>query len=321
MTLDEELLASELPDDPELAEELRSYFPPALRNRLGTHIAGHPLRREIIATVVTNEIINRARITFVHDMRARTGGSAPEIAQAYTIVREIFELRRLWTEIEALDNKVSPQVQIDMLLEIAELIERASAWLLYRKRLNPGREIAHFAPRARSLAASLFELLPARDRSVVAERSLRLSEAGVPEALATRIGATMFLAAALDIADLAARSGQPLDRAARVYYGVGAQFALEEMLAAASRLPAETAWQKQAVEATIDDLFALQADLAVRILGSDCAAQPDPLAAWSAARRAPLAAIEPLISELRAAATPDLAMLVVAGRQLRHAVG
>jgi glutamate dehydrogenase len=131
----------------------------------------------------------------------------------------------------------------------------------------------------------------------------------------------MFLAAALDIADLAARSAQPLDRAARVYYGVGAQFALEEMLGAARQLPAETAWQKQAVEATIDDLFTLQADLAARILASDSAAKPDPLAAWSAARPAALAAAETLIGELRAATTPDLAMLVVAGRQLRHAVG
>ncbi len=254
-------------------------------------------------------------------MRARTGRSGLEIAQAFTIVREIFALRALWTEIEALDNKVSAQVQIDMLLEIAELIERASAWLLYRKRLDPSREIAHFASGVRGLAASLFQLLPAHDRSVVAERSLRLSEAGVPKALASRIGAMMFLAAALDIADLAQRSGQPLDRAARVYYAVGAQFALDEMLAAARRLPAETAWQKQAVEATIDDLFALQADLAARILASDYAAQPDPVAAWSAARPAALAATEPLISELRAATTPDLAMLVVAGRQLRRAVG
>jgi glutamate dehydrogenase len=321
MTLDAELLASGLPDASEFDEELRSYFPAALRDRLGAQIAGHPLRREIIATVVTNEIINRARITFVHDMRARTGRSAPEIAQAYTIVREIFELRALWAKIEALDNKVVPRVQIDMLLEIAELIERASAWLLYRERFDPGRGIVHFAPGVRTLAASLFELLPARDRSAVAERSLRLTEAGVPEALATRIGAMMFLAAALDIAGLAARSGQPLDRAARIYYGVGAQFALDEMRAAAYRLRTETPWQKQAIEATVDDFFALQSDLAARILASRCAAQPDPLAAWSAARPATLAAIEPLISELRAAATPDLAMLVVAGRQLRHAVG
>jgi NAD-specific glutamate dehydrogenase len=65
-------------------------------------------------------------------------------------------------------------------------------------------------------------------------------------------------------------------------------------------------------------LFALQTDLAARILASDCSAQPDPIAAWSAAHAAALAPVEPLIRELRVTATPDLAMLVVAGRQLRH---
>ena len=131
----------------------------------------------------------------------------------------------------------------------------------------------------------------------------------------------MFLAASLEIADLAESCGQPLDRAARVYFGVGAQFALDEMRVAARRLLGETVWQKQAVEATIDDLFALQADLTARILRSEYAAGADPLAAWSRAHTAELAAAEPLIRELRAATTPDLAMLVVAGRQLRHAAG
>ena len=322
MTLYEALLASALPDAAELADELRSYFPGAVRHRLAAQIATHPLHREIIATVVTNEIVNRARITFVHDMRARTGRSAAEVAQAYMIVREVFELRDLWTEIEALDNKVAAQVQIEMLLEIADLVERAAAWLLYRKRLTIGPEIGRFAPSVRSIAASLFDLLPPSDRNLVSERSLHFAEAGVPEALATRVGGTMFLAAALDIADLAERSGQELDQAARVYYAVGAQFALDEMRIAARRLRAETPWQKQAVEATIDDLFALQTDLAARILASGSSTQPeDPIAAWSAAHAAALAPAEPLLRELRVTATPDLAMLVVAGRQLRHALG
>ncbi len=322
MTLCDALLASALPDAEELADELRSYFPQAVRRRFAAQIATHPLHREIIATVLTNEIVNRARMTFIHDMRARTGRTPTEIAQAYIIVRKGFELRRLWAEIEALDNKVAAQVQIEMLLEIANLVERAAGWLLYRKRLAIGPETARFAPSVRSIAGSLFDLLPPSDRNLVSERSLRFAEAGVPEALATRVGGTMFLAAALDIADLAERSGQELDQAARVYYAVGAQFALDEMRIAARRLHAETRWQKQAVEATIDDLFALQTDFAARILASSSSCQPeDPIAAWSAAHEAALAPAEPLIRELRVTATPDLAMLVVASRQLRHALG
>jgi glutamate dehydrogenase len=320
MALDEELLASALPDAPELAGELGGYFPSAVRDRLGDQIAGHPLRREIIATTVTNELINRARITFVHDMRARTGRSTAEIAQAYIIVREVFGLRDLWGGIEALDNKVASQTQIEMLAEIADLIERAAAWLLYRRRVELGAEIARFASGVRSLGASLLALLPAPDHSTVVGRSLHLTEAGVPEALAARLAGTPYLAAALDITDLADRARQPLEQAARAYYGVGYRFALDDMRAAARRLPADTQWQKQAVEAIVDDLFGLQADLAARVLESDQAGEADALAAWSAAHAAALATTEPLVRELRAATAPDLAMLIVVGHQLRQAL-
>jgi glutamate dehydrogenase len=237
------------------------------------------------------------------------------------IVRDVFGLRDLWAEIEALDNRVAAPVQIEMSLEIADLIERAAGWLLHRKRLAVGPEIARLAPTVRVIASSLFDLLPPTDRKLVSERGHRFAEAGAPEALATRLGGTMFLAAAFDIADLAERSGQNIQKVAQIYYATGAQFALDEMRLAARRLRAETTWQKQAVDATIDDLFVLQTDLAADILASSGSKQLDPIAAWSAAHAAALAPAEPLIRELRVTASPDLAMLVVAGRQLRHALG
>ena len=119
MALDGDILGSDLPDMPELADELRGYFPTALRDRLAPQIPSHPLRREITATIVTNDLVNRAGITFIRDMRARTGRTAPDIARAYLIVREVFDLPRLWAEIEALDNKVGARVQTEMLLDIA----------------------------------------------------------------------------------------------------------------------------------------------------------------------------------------------------------
>jgi glutamate dehydrogenase len=321
MALDAELLASDLPDRPELEDELRGYFPSALRARLGAQIPTHPLRREIVATLVTNDLVNRAGITFVSDMRARTGRPAPEIARAYLIVRDIFELRRLWAEIEALDNQIAARVQTEMLLEIGLVLEHSAAWLMRHRRLDFAAEHARLAPGVRSLAASLTEWLPPRDRSLAAERSLRLTEAGVPAALAERLGAMMFLAPALDIAELAEDAAQPLERAARVYYGVGVRFALDEMRAAARRLPAETQWQKLAVEATVDDLLALQSDITRRVLANGHAGDPDPLAGWAADNATAFAPAEVLARELRATTAPDLALLVVAARQLRQALG
>jgi len=321
MALDDELLASELPDAPELAGELRDYFPAALRDRLGTLVPTHPLRREITATIVTNDLVNRAGISFVSDLRARTGRTAAEIARAYLIVREIFELRPLWAEIEALDNRVAARVQSEMLLEVVAVIEHSAAWLLHRRRLDLASEPARLAPGVRNLAASLCDLLPAHDKDFAAERSRRLAEAGVPPALAARIGAMVFLAPALDIAELAEAAAQPLDRAARIYYGCGERFAIDDMRIAAGRLPVETRWQKLAVEATVDDLATLQGDIARRILASAHAYEPDPLAAWAAENAEALAPAETVALELRASTAPDLALLVVAARRLRHALG
>jgi glutamate dehydrogenase len=321
MALDDELLASDLPDSAGLLAALRGYFPTPLRERLAAEIERHPLRREITATVVTNEVINRAGMTFVTDMRARTGRRAPDIARGYLVVREAFALGQLWSAIEVLDNIVAASVQTAMLLDISDLVERTAGWLLRHRHLDIGRDSERFRPAVESLASSLGELLPAGDAGTVALRNSRLLAAGVPEALAGRIAALPFLASSFEIADLAERAEQPLEQAARVYYGVGGHFALDEMRECAMRLPVETNWQKLAAEAMTDDLYTLQAELALRILRSRAAKEADPLAAWTAARDGALAPAEALIRELRAAKTPDLAMLVVATRQLQHALG
>jgi glutamate dehydrogenase len=318
MALYGELLASDLPDAPELAGELSDYFPSALRDRLAAQIVAHPLHREITATVVTNDLVNRAGITFVSEMQARTGCTVPEAARAYTILHEVFGLRALWSDIEALDNRVAARTQIEMLLAIGDLVEHAATWLLRRRQLELGREIARFAPSVRGLAASFSELLPAPDRSLLAERSQRLQASGVPDPLAGQIAGLIFLASALDIGELAERTAQPLDRTARVYYEAGARFALDEMRTTARRLPSETSWQKRAIEETTDDLFVLQADIAARILASEHVMGPDPVAAWTVARGRALSQAEAVARELRATTTPDLAMLVVASRQLRR---
>ena len=324
MSLDHELLQSDLPDAPELADELCAYFPPALREPFRAQILAHPLKREIAATIVANDVVNRGGLTFIHDLQASSGRSAADIARAYRIVRQAFSLRPLWAEIEALDNQVAAQVPHEMLIDIAGVVEHAAAWLLRENRLDLAADAARFAPAVGGLAAIVAELLPPSERAEYDRRLARLAAAGVPQALAARVAGVVFLTTAFEIADLAARAGQTVaqgvERAARCFYGVGARFAFDELRAAGRRLPAETAWQKTAVESLIDDFYALQTGLAERVLKSSDGAE-DPVAAWTASRAAQLAPADAIAAELRAAPNPDLAMLVVAGRQLRQALG
>jgi glutamate dehydrogenase len=321
MSLDHDLLASDLPDLPELAADLREYFPPALRERFAAQIAAHPLKREITATVVTNDLVNRAGLTFIHDMRARTGHEAPDIARSYRIVRDVFGLPALWAQIEALDNRVAAPVQIQMLLEIAGLIEHVAGWLLRANRLDLGHEIARFAPPVQRLAEIIPELLPPSQRALLDHRAAQFAAAGVPQPLAERIAGAIFLTTALEIGELAERSAGGVDHAAKIFYGVGARFALDLLREAARRLPAETSWQKAAVETLIDDFYLLQTDFALSVLQSGGNGAADPLTAWLESHAAGLAPADAIAAELRGATAPDLAMLVVAGRQLRQALG
>jgi glutamate dehydrogenase len=126
-------------------------------------------------------------------MRAHTGRAPADIARAYRIVREVFELASAWANIEALDNRVAAGVQSEMLLDIAGLVEHATAWLLRNERLDLGHDIERLKPSIRELAGLLPTLLPASDRAIVEERARRLEAAGVPQRLATAIAGAPLL--------------------------------------------------------------------------------------------------------------------------------
>ena len=117
IALGQELLASDLPEDPYLSSELERYFPARLGEEFGAQLQRHPLRREIIASRVVNDLVNRAGTTFAFRLGDETGAGADDIARAYAVAREVFGLRGLWAEIEALDGLVPAETQTGMLLQ------------------------------------------------------------------------------------------------------------------------------------------------------------------------------------------------------------
>src|SRR5581483_1903070 len=151
--LNNHLLASDVPEDPYLSNELTRYFPAPIRERFGRTIVRHRLRREIIATATTNSLINRMGPTFVPRAQDETGADPAQIARAYTAAREIFDMRALWAQIEGLDNRVPAKVQYAMHFQTARLLRHMTYWLLaHRKQeLHVDEAVAEFRKGVRQL--------------------------------------------------------------------------------------------------------------------------------------------------------------------------
>jgi glutamate dehydrogenase len=321
VALYEEILASTLPDDPYMQEDLALYFPTPLRSRFGAEIAGHRLRREIIATAVTNSMVNRVGVAFAHEVRERTGMAAADIALAYVVAREVFGMRALWRDIEALDNRAPAAVQAAMLAECGRVTERGAIWFLRAGGANMsiGGEIAAYGESVRELAASLEGLLSESDRRLLRERAAQFAQPGVPAELAARVAGLGYLAAVLDIVRLARAAGIPVAQVGRTYFAVGDRFGFDWLRRAAAGLPTDNAWNKLAVSAIIEDLYGHQCALTARVLdGASNGLPPERLLdAWAEARRPQVARTEQLLAELQSVAAPDLAMLAVANQQLK----
>ena len=320
IVLYQDLLASDLPDAPLLVEDLAIYFPEPLRVRFRPAIERHRLRREIIATYITNNMINRVRPTFVMQMCENTGKQAGDIARAFAIVRESFDLRSVWADIESLDEMLDAKKQIEMMIEVGRLLEHAVQWLLRSgyERLDIAAFVEEFRTRVMSLWTHLNDVLPPALLATMKARQAELETGGIPERLAYRIASLPVMTAAFDIVRLT-RSGRNVADVARVYFGLGARFGLDRLRAAGVSIVAETPWQKAAVAAVIDDLFNYQSTLASRVIAETNGAR-DPVDAWLASRSRAVDRIDQMITDFRAATTIDLAMLTVASRHLRALV-
>ncbi|MDP9190564.1 MAG: NAD-glutamate dehydrogenase [Acidobacteriota bacterium] len=323
MVLFEDLVKTDLPDDPQLADDLVRYFPDDVRVRFRAAIERHRLRREIIATVVTNAMINRVRPTFAWHMFEETGKGYADIARAFIIMRDSFDLRTIWAEIEALDNKLPARVQIDMMIAVASLLERAILWLLrsdYEK-LDIAAYVSEFQPRIAAIQEQLVNVLPASMLNRVRVREAELSEDGIPESLARRVASLDIMTSAMDIIRISRTDdAHGVEDVARVYFGIGERFNLDRLRTASQSVSAETPWQKTALSTLVEDLYGYQSVLASRVISESDGTTVEPVETWLSQRPRVVERVDQTIHDFRASTTVDLAMLAVTSRQLRSLV-
>ena len=343
------LVDSHLADDPWFHRTLSQYFPAQIRERFDDKLDTHPLRREIIATVVANQIINYGGIAFAYRVVDDSGSDLVDVARAFTVAMEIFELESYATRHAQLDADVPLELWNRMSLRMRRLLDRVVRWFLHRQDTDSG--IQELVEMYRPIVALRFgnDRLLGEESAERARTEAELAERqGVPRALAVEWAELLDAFALLDVARLAQAQGiagyEPGDAAAssddtaqgsgegvtvqmiaRVYFALFDRYGLENLLNRITALPQTTRWENMARIAMREDLYSTLVALAGQALDSPGDNAQEKVQAWEQENADRLERLREVLDEIESMADSgdagaELAALSVALRTLRSAL-
>ncbi|MDE3016158.1 MAG: NAD-glutamate dehydrogenase [Pseudomonadota bacterium] len=319
MELCRSLLESSLPDEPYFAADLIRYFPAAMRDGFASAISQHHLKREIIATVVTNSLINRAGMTFVFDIAEDLGVGPRDITAAYALARDAFDLRTLWDALEAAESSVAAQTLADMQRLTGEFLEQVTVWLLRNLPLpiDIDKASRELLPAAGNIEQYRNSWHSEETRQSQETLLAKLKEQQVPEALAHRIAGLELLSSAFNIVTVAREVNLPIGDVGKAYFSLGARLHFGWLRSCADKIVAGSYWDRLAVQSIIADLYDEQ-----RRLTAIAIRHPETgVSGWCEAHLGMLKRYEQLTSGMKAGNPVDTAMLMVVLRHIRSLGG
>ena len=324
LALKDEVLANGLLDGEAFTRRLPEYFPRPLRGASGGAIANHPLRRQIGATLVVNDVVDNGGLSYAFRLAKEMAVSAADAVCAFTVVTEVYDLRSRWQWIDTDGRELPTSVTDRLILRTRRLLDRASRWMLFHRPqpLEVGAEIDRFRPVVRELGPVVADLLTGRERRVVEQETRRLVDSRVPEPVAREHACLLATYALLDIADIAEQAEHPRAATAELYFALSEHLGVDEMLNAVAALEHGNRWHALARLALRDDLYhSLSAVTLDVLLTSDPAVgTEEKIGNWQRGNAARLARARHTLDEIGASGRTDLLTLSVAANQIRRMV-
>jgi glutamate dehydrogenase len=314
------LAASKLVSSDIFVPDLLAYFPRELQDRYREDLLAHPLRREIVATVLTNEIVNRAGITYIQSIHQDTGHDICNIVRVYGVIRDVFALSPLWEAIEALQRVVDADTHIALFTAVTRFLRRMSVWFLSNSEHPPAMEtlVKQYGESITTFVAQLDVIVSPSTAEIRSQQVAGWVSAGVPEALAANVANLDLFLSACDIAMLDHASSLSLPGIGRLYYELGSRLHLSWLRQFINGFAATTYWDRLAMRNAVSELYDEQRRLTQSVLqgmgeGADWQGALD---AWLEHNQGEVERFARLIAEIRLSEKQDMAMMIVALRQL-----
>ncbi len=322
LALKEDLLAGDLPDQEVFASRLPSYFPTTLRDQFTSEIRSHQLRREIVTTMLVNDVVDTAGISYAYRVAEDVGVAPIDAVRSFAAGDAIFGFGQVWRQIRAAGaNGVSVAVTDRMTLELRRLIDRAARWLLnYRPQpLAVGAEINRFADKVAELTPRMPDWLRGDDRAIVAKEAGEFSSQGVPDGLAYMVATGLYQFSLLDVIDIADIIDRDPAEVADAYFALMDHLGTDGLLTAVSRLSRNDRWHSLARLAIRDDIYGSLRALCFDVLA---VGEPDEngvekIGEWEMTNSSRIGRARRTLTELYESGEHDLATLSVAARQIR----
>ncbi len=309
LELSAEIVASTAPDDPYFEKTLVQYFPSGMAP-FEKEMKRHRLRREIIATVLANTMVDMVGPTFPSRLKTATGCTAEALVIAFEAARQVFRLDENWKAVSALDLKAPAAAQLLLYQEIAQVLRGQTFWLTRHAMTDNGPKgeksgvktlIDVYRPAADALMADGASLLSPFEQQIVDARAKTFIDAGAPRDLAETVAALRPLTATTDIADLAKAAKWDVPSAARLYHAVGEAFGFDRLRAAAASISGSDPYERQATRELILDMVAEQTARARAVMALAKRPAPDVAVAingWVEPRKTAVERAKSVIDEI-----------------------
>ncbi|MCZ9880379.1 NAD-glutamate dehydrogenase [Arthrobacter sp. B2a2-09] len=320
-----ELTASDLADDPWFKRVLRSYFPRELSERFDTEMDSHPLRRQIICTVVANDMINLGGITFAFRAIEETTATAAAVARAFVVVREAYELQRFADRVASLPPGFPSEHASAVALPLRRLLDRAARWYVtHDHRDQPIAEaLKRIGPTLNLLRTRTTEFLRGSDLDRAEQRLAHWNDVGMPGDLGRRASDLLESFSLLDISLVAEQVDEPLTTIADMYHTVIHWIGVGTLLLRITDLPRQSRWEALARAALRDDAYSAVVDITISVMrttrasGASGASAVDRIVEWESGRKEQLGRIKDTFVEVTKPGQVDLASISVALKLLR----
>ncbi len=299
------------------------YFPNILRRRYADFLPGHRLSRQILATLISNDIVNRMGPAFVKRIQLDTGANIVTIARAYTIAQQVIRGGKLLRTIEALDHQIPATAQMSMMFEVSRTLRHVCYWLIEQfgnelaietavERLKEGMTAVYSRTSATMSTSARIRHQNAADNYIAM---------GVPEKLAHRMSRLLLTRAALDIADLASIYKRDVLETAKLYSAFNEHLGLYWMHTSVEDLEVQGRWQAMARSNLREEFYSLRRQLAAQLLAGrskrDMAVRVDE---WLEKHAQDIGHFKRMIEEMKLRSEIDFATLTVAAQELRDLI-